>query len=189
MRVLLDQSASVSIEWAAPGGERNSVDLSMCQLQAGCGLINETTESADRFRVKGSLILLNPARRIFRMESEDGRLYKGKLSDALRLQYSFKEVNVPALPVRAEGLIERQTVVKPRLDVKTVTDTLVEIDMHPGLDVGETLYSLKELYGGLAVSAGRETEYMAHPGISMEDYSGLAELLDQLMDSSPLKGA
>ncbi|GGD57448.1 hypothetical protein GCM10010911_14100 [Paenibacillus nasutitermitis] len=186
--LLLIHPATLRIEWAGPLGEQNAAELNVHQLQAGFSYLNETIEKKDMIHFTGSLITMNTAKRRFRMESEEGVLYKGGLSDTVRQQYP-EGSNTLAFPVRAEASIERRTIYKPRLDREAITDTLVELDTHPGLDIQETLFALRELYNRLASTTGSDSDYAFNTLISMDDYSELAALVNQLLDSNPSKGA
>ncbi|WP_188172553.1 hypothetical protein [Paenibacillus sedimenti] len=188
LKTLLKIPASVYMEWAAPNGEQKSADLNGQQLQRGCAYINEVTVSAVSIHVKGSLTAMNLAKRTFHMESEDGHFYKGRLSDGVRQQYALED-NIIVLPVKAEAVIERRTTFQASINTESFVDTLIELDTDVGLDVQETLYSLKVLFGRLDAFAERDNDFVSSPGISIADYTQLSEVIDELVYSNPLKGA
>ncbi|MFC0211970.1 hypothetical protein ACFFK0_05800 [Paenibacillus chartarius] len=185
---LLEIPASIDWEWASPGGERSSLHLSTEQLQNAHAMINEIVVTEEIVQVKGSLTAINLARKTFTLEAQDGQVYKGRVSEPVRKQYSG-ENHAFELPVKVEAVIERRISSQASIQTETIVDTLAELDTHLGLDVQETLYSCKELFRPLDTFVEGDSEVAAGSILSLDEYTELAKLLDDLAGSNPTKGA
>ncbi|MFD0693319.1 hypothetical protein ACFQZT_04355 [Paenibacillus sp. GCM10027628] len=188
LNALLEIPASVCMEWAAPNGEQKSAELNVQQVQRSCAFINEVTITEVSIHVKGSLTAMNLAKRTFHMESEDGHSYKGRLSNGVLQQYGRKD-NFLVLPVKAEAVIERRTTFQASMNTESFIDILLEFDTNVGIDIRETLYSLKALYGRLDTFVERDSDFVSSPGISIADFTELTEMIAALVCSHPMKGA
>lgn len=188
LRELLEIPASMRMEWAAPCGERGSVTLDVQEALSVSSLIHEVAITEQIVQVKGSLSAINPARKTFSFISQDGKAYKGRLSDPIRQQYILDNDTIQ-LPAKAEAVIERRVIFQKIIHTESVVDTLLELDTNTGLDVEETLFALKELFGRLEVFTESDAEFDSGRIISLADYSELAKLIDELICSHPAKGA
>lgn len=189
LSVLAAKPAALRLEWAAPSGEQRTAELSVEELQRACAMINEVTVTAKEFAVKGSLTVLNLAKRTFQMVGEDGQPYKGRLSESVRQHYA-KGQEAPALPVKAEAVIERYTKFQISVQNESFADTLIELDTDIGLDVQETYYTLQELYERLDIYLDSDdSDFVPRLAQSLAAYAELTPLLDELAASPPAKGA
>ncbi len=189
LNLLAAKPAALRLEWTAPSGEQAAAELSIEELQRACAMINEVTVTEEHFPVKGTLTMLNPAKRTFHMVGEDGQSYKGRLSDSVRQQYG-KEREAPMLPVKAEAVMERRTTLQVCVQIKSFADTLIELDTNIGLDVQETYYTMQELYERLDIYLDSDdSDFIPRLAQSLAAYAELAPLLDELAASPPAKGA
>ncbi|QHT61398.1 hypothetical protein GXP70_16480 [Paenibacillus lycopersici] len=180
--------APIVVELATPAGLAGETELRPEQLNAAAAYIEETRVDSVYLKVRGSLQGFHPAKKLFRLEGDDGLSYEGGMTAELRKRFA-KEAPRIALPLIAEALIERRTTYRPSIEAESTVDVLAELDTDPGENREELLPKLQRLHDRLNAALDSEDGIEQSAPVSAADYEALAELADRLLASNPHKGA